>query len=60
MSPSKFLYYSNPVVLKNDRLTEELVMQIRKPARPSDAFIGKPGYYILDDNRDREGHLTVK
>lgn len=59
VAPEQFLFYNNPVITKNDRLTEELVLQINKPARPSDAFIGKPGYYEVDEFRDQKvGFLT--
>ena len=60
MSPTKFLYYSNAVVIKSDKYTEELVLQIRKPARPSEAFIGKPGYYTVEEFNNKDGNMTFK
>ncbi len=60
MSPTKFLYYSNAVVIKSDKYTEELILQIRKPARPSEAFIGKPGYYTVEEFNNKDGNMTFK
>ena len=60
MSPSHFIYYSSPSVVANDKYTEVLTMQVIKPIRPSDAFIGQPGYYEVDDFRARQTYSSAK
>lgn len=59
MSPTKFMYYSNATVVKQDPKTEELILQLIKPIKPSEAFLGQPGYYEVDDYRQRS-HLTAR
>ena len=53
MSPEKFIYYCNAQVVKSDKLTEELVLQVTKPVKPSLAFVGQEGYYEVDDFRQK-------
>ena len=55
VAPDQFIFYSNPVITKCDKYTEELVIQLKKPNRPSDAFIGKSGYYEVDDFKEKDG-----
>jgi len=42
-------------LIKCDKYTEEIIVQLNKPAKPSDAFLGKPGYYEVDDFKERDG-----
>lgn len=47
-------------MIKCDKYTEEIIVQLNKPDKPSNAFLGKPGYYEVDDFKERDGGFMTQ
>ena len=57
LSPSRFVYFSNPRVTKIDRFSEEITLTLDKPIDPPELYIGSPGYYPVGDYKLGHEHM---
>ena len=64
ISPSQFLLYNECQIERRDvrqvKNQSGLRIVLKKPIRPSEAFLGQPGYYEVDDYKPRQNYYERK